>query len=61
MLIPVLPKDLLNISTSDTEPCVLTSVDFLTVCPTNLFGSPDILSTTKTSLRVNSAVEGLSK
>ena len=57
MLIP----DLVNISTSETDPCVSKSVDFLIVCPINLLGSPDMLSTTIISLLKYSADEGLGK
>ena len=52
---------LVNISTSDTDALVMVSVDFLIVCPTNLVGSPEILSATTTSLRINSAEDGLIK
>ena len=55
---PKLP-DLLKISTSDTDPEVVKSVDFVIVCPINLFGSPDILSATTTSLRIYSEDDGL--
>ena len=56
-----MPKfpDLLKISTSDTDPEVVKSVDFVMVWPISLFGSPDILSATTTSLRIYSEDDGL--
>ena len=47
------------ISTSDTEAVVCESVDFVIVCPSNLFGSPLMTSATTISLRINSAPDGL--
>ena len=52
---------LVNGSTSETEALVDSSVDFTIVCPTNLPGSPEIFSTTITSLRINSEDDGLIK
>ena len=56
---------LVNGSTSETEALVILSVipliDFLMVCPTNLLGSPEILSAIATSLLINSADDGLIK
>ena len=57
-MIPKFPV-LLKISTSDTDPEVVKSVDLVMVCPINLFGSPDICSATTTSLRIYSADDGL--
>ena len=52
---------LLNISTSDTDAFVDVSVDLNIVCPTKFCGWPVgvIKSATITSLRINSAPEGL--
>ena len=50
-----------NGSTSEIDALVIVSVDFLMVCPTNLEGSPDILSAIATSLLINSAEDGLIK
>ena len=52
---------LVNISTSEIEALVFSSLSFLSVCPTNLEGSPEILSAIKTSLLINSAEDGLIK
>jgi len=56
---------LVNGSISDIDALVISSVmpliDFLTVCPTNLDGSPDILSAIATSLLINSAEDTLSR
>ena len=52
---------LVNGSTSETDALVISSVDFLIVCPTNLEGSPEILSDITTSLLINSADDGLIK
>jgi hypothetical protein len=40
---------------------VVSSLNFLIVCPTNLEGSPEILSAITTSLLINSAEDGLIK
>ena len=50
-----------NGSTSEIDALVILSEDFLIVCPTNLEGSPEILSTIATSLLTNSAADGLIK
>ena len=57
----VLIPDLVNISTSETDACVSKSDAFLIVWPTNLSGSPEILSATTISLLKNSAEEGFGK
>ena len=51
----------MNISTSETEPFVLRSFDLTIVCPTNLFGSPEIGSIITTSLLKKFAEDGFSK
>ena len=50
-----------TISTSDTDAFVSESVDFVIVCPINLFGSPLITSASIISLRIYSADDGLTK
>ena len=57
----VLIPDLVNISTSETDAWVAKSDAFLMVWPTNLSGSPEILSATTISLLKNSADDGLGK
>ena len=57
----VLIPDLVNISTSDTEAWVDKSDAFLIVWPTNLSGSPEILSATTISLLRNSADDGFGR
>ena len=57
----VLIPDLVNISTSETDAWVARSDAFLIVWPTNLSGSPEILSATTISLRKNSADDGFGK
>ena len=57
----VLIPDLVKISTSDTDACVVKSDAFLIVWPTNLSGSPEILSATTIYLLKNSADDGLGK
>jgi len=57
----VLIPDLVKISTSETDACVVSSVDFLIVCPTSLLGSPEILSATITSLLKKFEDDGLIK
>ena len=57
----VLIPDLVKISTSDTDAWVAKSDAFLIVWPTNLSGSPEILSATTISLLKNSADDGLGK
>ena len=57
----VLIPDLVNISTSETEACVCKSDAFLIVWPTNLSGSPEILSATTISLLKNSAEDGFGR
>ena len=52
---------LVNASTSEIEALVFSSLTFLSVCPTNLEGSPEILSAITTSLLINSAEDGLIK
>ena len=52
---------LVNGSTSEIEALVLSSLNFWIVCPTNLEGSPEILSAITTSLLINSAEDGLIK
>ena len=48
-------------SISDTEALVPESVDFIIVCPTNFFGSPEITSAIATSLLTYWDADGLIK
>jgi len=52
---------LVKISTSETDAFVVGSTEFVIVCPTRLFGSPEILSATTTSLLLNCASDGLKR
>ena len=52
---------LVNGSISEIEALVFSSLNFLIVWPTNLEGSPEILSAITTSLLINSAEDGLIK
>ena len=53
--------DLVKISTSETDPWVVKSDDFLIVCPTSFSGAPDIASATIISLLLYCADDGLGK